>query len=65
MQLSHEDYVKPLTRKNFADKMKMIFEKDDPDAAHVEADTLMYEVLAKLRYTDGVRISTQSEKWYS
>lgn len=65
MQLSHEDYVKPLTRKDFADKMKMIFEKDDPEAAHVEADTLMCETLTKLGYLDGVKIFTQSQKWYS
>lgn len=51
--------------KDFADKMKAIFEKNDPEIAHGEADVLMCETLAKLGYTDGVRIFTQSEKWYS
>lgn len=51
--------------KDFADKMKAIFEKNDPEIAHGEADVLMCETLTKLGYLDGVKIFTQSQKWYS
>lgn len=49
----------------FAEKMKNIFKNYDTEAAHIEADDLMAEVLSTLGYEKGVQIFSSNEKWYA
>lgn len=48
----------------FAEKMKKCAEKDT-EAAHIEADELMCEVLSGLGYQAGVDYFHEMNKWYA
>ena len=56
----------PITPAEFEDKMKEIVNSGmEPDEAHIEADSLMMDILKSLGYEKGVQYFDAMEKWYS
>ncbi|WNF07463.1 hypothetical protein [Brevibacillus borstelensis] len=57
-----------MTPEQFVEKMREIFPADgdyDEEDAHIEADTLMLDVLTELGYGDGAKIFRNAPKWYA
>lgn len=55
-----------MTPMEFADKMSTIFGKRyDEEAAHIDADDLLCEVLVDLGYAEGVKVFNDAHKWYA
>ena len=53
------------TPSEFASKMQEIFDRNDTEDAHAEADELMTELLKSLGYERGMKIFDDAEKWYA
>jgi hypothetical protein len=45
--------------------LKYIVEEDDEEAAHIEMDRLIGNLLINLGYEDGVMIFRETPKWYA
>ena len=54
-----------MTPLEFANKMKEILLRKDPESEHDKADDLMCEVLTSLGYKDGVKAFRESTRWYA
>jgi len=58
-----------MTPKQFEEKMKEIYKPDeegyDKEGCHIEADTLMQNILKNLGYKKGVEIFEKADKWYT
>lgn len=60
----------PLSPDEFAKCMaglylKYVIEEDDEEAAHIEMDRLIGNLLINLGYEDGVMIFRETPKWYA
>ena len=56
-----------MTPQEFKEKMVLILPPNiyDKEAAHLEADRLMCEILSALGYGDGVAIFETADLWYA
>jgi hypothetical protein len=54
-----------MTPEEFAEKMRVFADADDPEYSHIDADQLMCELLESLGYGDGVKIFREMTTWYA
>lgn len=54
-----------MTPEEFKKQMEDIWEHNNPESGHENADNLMCELLRSLGYGDGVDIFNKEYKWYA